>query len=139
MDIIFKLILLIPLLLSLLFSWSEFGFWSLIPLWVIFGLIDVSRHKTMNFKLIKEYFMGKGVLTFLLSPLNLLTDLLSHRNLHTFKVNNLPPAHQMKSMKLLSFLIKTQNKLPTALKKLQTIIELCFFINGMVTNSMNQS
>ena len=94
MDIFFKLILLIPLLISLFFSWSDFGFLSLIPLWLIFGLIDVSRHKTMNLKLIKEYFLGKGVLTFLLSPLNLLTDLLSYRNLHTFKVGDLPPAHQ---------------------------------------------
>ena len=59
MDIFFKLILLIPLLISLFFLWSDFGFWSLIPLWLIFGLIDVSRHKTMNLKLIKEYFLGK--------------------------------------------------------------------------------
>ena len=117
MDIIFKLILLIPLLLSLLFSWSEFGFWLLIPLWIIFGLIDVSRHKTMNFKLIKEYFMGKGVLTFLLSPLNLLTDLLSHRNLHTFKVNDLPPAHQNEINEVIELFDKNSKQIANRFKE----------------------
>ena len=48
----------------------------------------------MNPKLIKEYFLGKGFLTFILSPLNLLGDLLSYRNLHTFKIEDLPVSHQ---------------------------------------------
>ena len=64
------------------------------PIWTLCGLIDVSRHKTMNLKLIKEYFFGKGFLTFILSPLNLFADLLSFRNLHTFKVEDLPTEHQ---------------------------------------------
>jgi aspartyl/asparaginyl beta-hydroxylase (cupin superfamily) len=94
MDIILKLILLIPILIGSFFLWPTFNFWTILPIIFVFGLIDVSRHKTMNFKLIKEYFIGKGILTFILSPLNLFTDLLSHRNLHTFKVQDLPQSHQ---------------------------------------------
>ena len=94
MDIILKLILLIPILIGSFFLWPTFNFWTILPILFVFGLIDVSRHKTMNFKLIKEYFIGKGILTFILSPLNLFTDLLSHRNLHTFKLQDLPQSHQ---------------------------------------------
>ena len=94
MDIILKLILLIPILIGSFFLWPSFNFWTILPIIFVFGLIDVSRHKTMNFKLIKEYFIGKGILTFILSPLNLFTDLLSHRNLHTFKLQDLPQSHQ---------------------------------------------
>ena len=94
MDIILKLILLILILIGSFFLWPTFNFWTILPILFVFGLIDVSRHKTMNFKLIKEYFIGKGILTFILSPLNLFTDLLSHRNLHTFKLQDLPQSHQ---------------------------------------------
>ena len=94
MDIVFKLILLIPLILSTIFLFINIGIWTIFPFWILCGLIDVSRHKTMDLKLIKEYFIGKGFLTFLLSPLNLLSDLLSHRNLHTYKIEDLPQGHQ---------------------------------------------
>ena len=94
MDIVFKLILLIPLILSTIFLFINIGIWAIFPFWFLCGLVDVSRHKTMDLKLIKEYFIGKGFLTFLLSPLNLLSDLLSHRNLHTYKIEDLPQGHQ---------------------------------------------
>jgi beta-hydroxylase len=94
MDIVFKLILLIPLILSTIFLFINIGIWAIFPFWFLCGLIDVSRHKTMDLNLIKEYFFGKGFLTFLLSPLNLLSDLLSHRNLHTYKIGDLPQGHQ---------------------------------------------
>ena len=48
----------------------------------------------MELKLIKEYFIGKGILTFLISPLNLFADLISHRNLHSFKIENFPDEFQ---------------------------------------------
>ena len=94
MDIIFKLVLLIPVIISSYLLYINLGIWSVFPIWLLCGLIDVSRHKTMNLKLIKEYFLGKGFLTFVLSPLNLFADLLSFRNLHTFKIEDLPLAHQ---------------------------------------------
>ena len=48
----------------------------------------------MELKLIKEYFIGKGILTFLISHLNLFADLISHRNLHSFKIENFPDEFQ---------------------------------------------
>ena len=94
MYIILKIFLTFFLITSYIFFHSLFGLFALIPFWFICGLIDVSRHKTMNLKLLKEYFVGKGILTFALSPLNLLADLLSFENLHTFKIENLPISHQ---------------------------------------------
>ena len=90
MYIIIKIILTFFLFANFLFFYAFIGIFSIVPFWVICGLIDVSRHKTMNIKLLKEYYLGKGMLTFLLSPLNLLVDLLTHTNLHTFKIENFP-------------------------------------------------
>ena len=84
MNIIIKISMTFFLITSFLFFYSYLGFFSLLPFWIICGLIDVSRHKTMNLKLLKEYYIGKGFLTFLLSPLNLFVDFLSLTNIHTF-------------------------------------------------------
>ena len=111
MDTFFKLILLFPLILSSYFLYVNFGFISIILTWFICGLIDVSRHKTMNLKLIKEYFIGKGFLTFLLSPLNLFADLLSFRNLHTFKIQDLPIDHQNEINEILELFDKNKEKI----------------------------
>jgi len=43
------------------------------------GVLDVSRHRKITYQLIEEYFTGKGLLTWLLSPINLLADLLSRK------------------------------------------------------------
>ena len=42
------------------------------------GVIDVLRHRRITVRLIEQYFTGHGILTWLLSPINLLADLLSH-------------------------------------------------------------
>ena len=110
MDTIIKFSLLFLIIISSFYLWIDFGFWTILPIFLILGLIDVSRHKTMNLKLIKEYFTGKGVLTFLLSPINLFADLLSHRNLHTFKVEDLPQSHQNEINEVISLFDKN-NKL----------------------------
>ena len=94
MYIALKFFLLLILIFSFIFFYSIIGVFALIPFWIICGLIDVSRHKTMELKLIKEYFIGKGILTFLISPLNLFADLISHRNLHSFKIENFPDEFQ---------------------------------------------
>ena len=94
MYIALKFLLLLILIFSFIFFYSIIGVFALIPFWIICGLIDVSRHKTMELKLIKEYFIGKGILTFLISPLNLFADFISHRNLHSFKIENFPDEFQ---------------------------------------------
>ena len=117
MDIILKLILLIPIILSTVFLFINIGIWAIFPFWFLCGLIDISRHKTMDLKLIKEYFIGKGFLTFLLSPLNLLSDLLSHRNLHTYKIEDLPQGHQNEINDVISLFDKKSNDIAKRFKE----------------------
>ena len=117
MDSVFKLILLIPLILSSIFLFMNIGIWAIFPFWILCGLIDVSRHKTMDLKLIKEYFIGKGFLTFLLSPLNLLSDLLSHRNLHTYEIEDLPQGHQNEINDVISLFDKNSKEIAKRFKE----------------------
>ncbi len=58
------------------------------------GVIDVLRHRRITVRLVEQYFTGNGILTWLLSPLNLLADLLSHRNPGISTLASLPPAHR---------------------------------------------
>jgi len=54
------------------------------------GLIDVGRHRKITLTLIEEYFTGRGVLTWLLSPINLVTDLFALRIARPIEVADLP-------------------------------------------------
>jgi aspartyl/asparaginyl beta-hydroxylase (cupin superfamily) len=61
---------------------------------VLCGVLDVSRHRRIRYELIEKYFLGNGLPTWLLSPINLLADLFSYRNLHQFKLADLPDEHR---------------------------------------------
>jgi len=52
---------------------------NFILFYLLCGLIDYLRNKSLKFnsKNVKTYYLGKGTLTFLLSPINLLSDILS--------------------------------------------------------------
>jgi aspartyl/asparaginyl beta-hydroxylase (cupin superfamily) len=58
------------------------------------GVLDVRRHRKITYELVEKYFMGNGVLTWMLSPVNLLADLLSHRHRVTYTFEDLPAAHR---------------------------------------------
>ncbi|MGH7120306.1 MAG: aspartyl/asparaginyl beta-hydroxylase domain-containing protein [Acetobacteraceae bacterium] len=58
------------------------------------GAADLLRHRHLTLRLAEQYFTGNGILTWLLSPLNLLADLFSYRNRGVFRLSDLPPAHQ---------------------------------------------
>ena len=58
------------------------------------GVADVGRHRKITYALIEEYFMAKGLVTWLLSPINLLADLLSYRNRGTIGLEELPAGHR---------------------------------------------
>jgi beta-hydroxylase len=58
------------------------------------GLADVSRHRKRSAELYEKYFTGNGLLTWLLSPVNLLADLLARRNPGRFALADLPPGHR---------------------------------------------
>jgi len=61
---------------------------------VLCGVLDVSRHRRIRAELIEKYFFGNGIPTWLLSPINLLADLFSYRNLRRFKAADLPDEHR---------------------------------------------
>ncbi len=79
------------------------GFVVLIPLlyvfpkftlfYVVCGLYDVSRNSNLGLPLISQYFFGNGLLTWLLSPLNILLDLISlpFVNKGIYRLEDLPP------------------------------------------------
>jgi len=58
---------------------------------LVCGLIDVLRNDRKDQRLFTLYFMGNGMFTWLLSPFNLLVDLLSYRNHGVWKLDQLPP------------------------------------------------
>ena len=55
------------------------------------GLIDVLRNDRKDQRLFTLYFLGNGMFTWLLSPFNLLVDLLCYRNPGVWKLEQLPP------------------------------------------------
>ena len=71
--------------------------------YVACGLYDVSRNRRLGLPLVSRYFCGNGVLTWLLSPLNILLDLLSlpFVNKGVYKLEDLPPAHQREVRRLI--------------------------------------
>jgi hypothetical protein len=62
--------------------------------YLIFGILDISRHRKLTASLIQKYFSGNGLLTWLLSPLNLLADLFSPKNLGAYQLADLPAGHR---------------------------------------------
>ncbi|GAB4353446.1 MAG: aspartyl/asparaginyl beta-hydroxylase domain-containing protein [Oricola sp.] len=59
-------------------------------IWLVTGLIDVMRNKPKSSMLFSRYFMGNGIPTWLLSPVNLLADVLSYRNPGIYTLDDLP-------------------------------------------------
>ncbi len=62
--------------------------------WLMCGLIDVLRNKGATSLVYERYFLGNGVLTWLLSPLNLFVDLLSYRNPGVYRMEDFPAEYQ---------------------------------------------
>jgi len=57
------------------------------------GAYDVSRNPGLNFETLRRYFIGNGFPTWLLSPINILLDLLSlpYINKGVYRLEDLPP------------------------------------------------
>ncbi|TPJ30483.1 aspartyl/asparaginyl beta-hydroxylase domain-containing protein [Mesorhizobium sp. B2-8-3] len=66
----------------------------LTAIWVVFGLIDVMRNDQKNRNLFERYFLGNGLFTWLLSPFNLIVDLLCYRNPGVWKPEQFPQDYQ---------------------------------------------
>jgi beta-hydroxylase len=61
---------------------------------IVCGVVDVRRHRKITWELVEKYFMGNGILTWMLSPVNLAADLLSHRNRMTYRLEDMPAEHR---------------------------------------------
>jgi len=61
---------------------------------ILCGALDISRHFKITPDMAERYFLGNGIPTWLLSPLNLLADALSARNLGKYRLEDLPDEHR---------------------------------------------
>ena len=59
-------------------------------IWIVAGLIDIWRNKGKTGLMFRRYFMGNGIPTWLLSPFNLIVDLISYRNPGVWKREDFP-------------------------------------------------
>jgi hypothetical protein len=64
--------------------------------YLVLGLLDVLRNRPFAWDTFQRYFFGNGILTWLLSPINLLMDLLSlpYWNKGIYKIGDLPERYQ---------------------------------------------
>ncbi|HEY2892030.1 MAG TPA: aspartyl/asparaginyl beta-hydroxylase domain-containing protein [Dongiaceae bacterium] len=71
--------------------------------YLLCGIYDVSRNSGLTGDLLRRYFLGNGVLTWLLSPFNILIDILSlpYINKGVYRLEGLPESHQQEVRRLI--------------------------------------
>jgi beta-hydroxylase len=64
--------------------------------YAVCGLYDVGRNRPLSLSTMQRYFLGNGFLTWVLSPINILLDLLSlpHVNKGVYELTDLPADYQ---------------------------------------------
>jgi beta-hydroxylase len=69
---------------------------GILACYVVFGLVDFLRNRRRTLESLDRYFAGNGFFTWLLSPFNLLMDLLSlpYWNRGIYRLADLPQGHQ---------------------------------------------
>jgi len=80
------------------FSPKTFAFY------LICGIYDVSRNTALNRETVRRYFLGNGVFTWLLSPFNVLMDILSlpYINKGVYRLEDFPAAYQEELKRLIA-------------------------------------
>ncbi|MBC8103069.1 MAG: aspartyl/asparaginyl beta-hydroxylase domain-containing protein [Cytophagales bacterium] len=68
-----------------------------------FGVYDVTRNKALDRTAVRRYFLGNGILTWLLSPFNTLLDLMAlpYVNKGVYQLADLPQSHQDEIQRLI--------------------------------------
>ena len=81
---------------------------KIVALITVCGIYDVARNKPADGAVVKRYFTGNGMLTWLLSPLNTLLDILAlpYKNKGVYKLEDLPQDYQDEIKKMLDAAIK---------------------------------
>ena len=90
---------------------------KLFALYALWGVYDVLRNKKVNRKLLSQYFLGNGVFTWLLSPINTLLDILClpYWNKGVYKLEDLPAPYQQELKRVLDAAVS--NNLVAALEE----------------------
>ncbi len=71
---------------------------------VLCGVLDLARHKRFDAGLVSKYFAGNGLLTWLLSPINLFFDLISKRRPYVLRLEDFDaPAREEITALLMAF------------------------------------
>ncbi len=78
---------------------------------LVCGLIDVLRNDRKDQRLFTLYFMGNGMFTWLLSPFNLLVDLLCYRNRGVWKLEQFPADYQREIKEVLGVFKERRNEI----------------------------
>ena len=78
--------------------------------YVLCGIYDVSRHRPITLFLLRQYFVGNGVPTWLLSPFNILMDILTlpYINKGIYQLADLPAPYRAEVERLIA-VAKEQN------------------------------
>jgi beta-hydroxylase len=76
---------------------------KLLMFYVICGFYDIARNSNLDRALVSRYFFGNGIPTWLLSPYNILMDLLTlpYINKGVYRLVDLPPAYQEEVRRLI--------------------------------------
>jgi aspartyl/asparaginyl beta-hydroxylase (cupin superfamily) len=71
--------------------------------YAVCGFYDVARNRAIDGAVIRRYFLGNGILTWLLSPFNIVMDLLSlpYINKGVYQLADLPSAYQEEVKRLI--------------------------------------
>lgn len=80
-------------------------------IFLVCGLIDVLRNDRKDWQLFSLYFMGNGMFTWLLSPFNLLVDLLSYRNWGVWKLEQFPEDYRREVDEVLNIFRTRQDEI----------------------------
>lgn len=86
-------------------------YWPVTAVYAVASIYDVMRHKNTNKKFVfSQYFFENGTLTWMLSPLNMLVDILSlpFINKQVYQLDELPKTHQKEIQQLLDETPKEQ-------------------------------
>jgi len=94
-------------------------FW-LVPwiagIFIVCGLIDFARHKRFDSALVAKYFSGNGLLTWVLSPINLLFDLISKRHHYRMQLEEFPEEERAEIEAMLQVFKDRQEEILTDLR-----------------------
>ncbi|WP_159590006.1 aspartyl/asparaginyl beta-hydroxylase domain-containing protein [Chelativorans xinjiangense] len=80
-------------------------------LYLLCGIVDVLRNDQRNAALFNGYFLGNGLFTWLLSPFNLLIDLISYRNRGVWQLEQFPEEYRREVEEVLAVFQERRNEI----------------------------